>query len=33
VSVRVARVVFWAGIAGLLWMIVHAILVPLRVTT
>ncbi len=28
-----ARAVFWLGIAGLLWLALHAIFIPLRVST
>jgi hypothetical protein len=28
-----ARAVFWLGMAGLLWLVIRAILIPLRITT
>ena len=32
-SALFARAVFWLGIAGLLWIVIRAIFIPLRVTT
>jgi hypothetical protein len=28
-----ARAVFWLGMAGLLWLLIRAILIPLRITS
>jgi len=28
-----ARAVFWLGMAGLLWLVIRALLVPLRITS